>query len=746
MRKAAMLLLVALLVGALPAAAVPISMFPEPFVKAGTIYTNDGKATMAMVIGDKAASVDMIGAAMLAMKIGSHLYYTNAPYVNVDDAKAHGITLYYGGFDANEYNISKTTLTLVTRSVGTTLHNLSWCYSDSTVTPGFTWIPPIFNINGKDCNPEGYDYLLMPLENMKLNPAKFHYIVGENASISDAPKLVRSITGFYINTGLIEFSNTTGDVNIPWLGFKLHVDNIHFGTPNQIRARMLTPDGVTVAFLNISADSSTFYFNGVTTTPNPESKVVVVGNVKIKVGDHEGVPYFEIVNQPPAYPALANWIVLPPFNVILANLTTAVFQNNAVTDEIADHYSYGAMSAAARFNTTSYPVKGAWGVWNVDGSNRAYIWSKDIFPWFGGAVNAYFLKAGTDAIYVFNKTYGIGLWNFNETKHIGCYDFVFTSIGNYTEKGAVKCPLTETIVTKEHYCTFICGECAGVYKVETTEETVQKLHCDFMPGYNFATVQTKATVYPRGATGVFSGIFDRFENVTGFKGTTQIKVETAANVTYAKDVTTAADVDQVFAGEAVFSFVKMPIIYLDSWVFKNNTLSTDLKDKDLILIGGPAVNTIVKYLNDAKLLDVTFKLVNTTWALEYGGKTYDLDTVLKILVDQGYLPAPISKEYVYRVEGGNGLGVIEYAKKNPFGSGNILVVAGTDRYGTLAASVALADPTKLVASTAPVFYSAGRTTPNAVIVLGIMPTAVPVGVPPAVLTPVIVAIPAGAAG
>jgi hypothetical protein len=181
MRKAAMLLLVALLVGALPAAATPpISMFPEPFVKAGTIYTTDGKATMAIIIGDKAASVDMIGAAMLAMKIGSHLYYTNAPYVNVDDAAKHGITLYYGGFDANEYNISKTTLTLVTRSVDGTLHNLSWCY-DSTVTPGYTISPPIFNVNGADCNPEGYDYVLMPLEKMKLNPAKFHYIVGEAA-------------------------------------------------------------------------------------------------------------------------------------------------------------------------------------------------------------------------------------------------------------------------------------------------------------------------------------------------------------------------------------------------------------------------------------------------------------------------------------------------------------------------------------------------------------------------------------
>jgi hypothetical protein len=353
------------------------------------------------------------------------------------------------------------------------------------------------------------------------------------------------------------------------------------------------------------------------------------------------------------------------------------------------------------------------------------------------------------------------LWNFNKTwteinpwwNKTKCDDFLFSSIGNRTEVGAVKCPLTEKVVPRGYYCTFICGDYAGIYKIVTKEDLLEKLKCTFevegSTTVDMAEKQEMSTVYPREATGVFAGIFDRFENVTGFKGTTQIKIETAGNVTYPKDITQPADVDQVFAGEAVFSFVKMPIIYLDSWVFVNNTLSADLTSKDLILIGGPAVNTVVKYLNDAKLLDVTFKLVNTAWALEYAGKTYDSDAVLKILVDQGYLPAPISKDYVYRVEGGNGLGVIEYAKSRPkdWGSGNILVVAGTDRYGTLAASVALADPTKLVSSTAPVFYAAGRgTTPNAVIVLGIKPTVVPPAVPPAVLTPVIVAIPAGAAG
>jgi len=735
MRRAAMLLLVALLVGALPAVAQPqpISMFPAPFVHGGTIYTDDGKATMAIIIGDKAATFDMIGAAMLAMKIGSHLYYTNAPYVNVDDAAKHGITLYYGGFDANVYNTSITNLTVV--------DNLYYCYSDSTIKHNINGT--IYSMGGADCNPEGYDYVLMPLDE-QLNPAKFHYILGEYVtkikSSSIVPVNVTSTQpGFYLQTGLIEFSNTTGDVNIPWLGFKLHVDNININK-GVIRMRVIAPTtGATVAFLNVT-NGDVFPEKG---------NITVVGDIYIKVGGHKGIPAFNIGGS-------KSWYVLPAFGVILANLTTKTFTVNATTDEIATKYPKPVVKAkvAARFNTTSYPVKGAWAVWNVTGEpkkNYTYIWSKDVFPWFGGAVNAYFIPA-YNKLYVFNKTYGIGTWNFNETKKIGCDNFLFTSIGNRTVTGAVTCPLTETIVSKEYYCTFICGECAGVYKISSWEKEISKLKCSGQLTYDTTTTshvaksQEKATVYPRGATGVFAGIFDRFENVTGFKGTTQLKIETAGNITYAKDVTQPADVDQVFSGEAVFSFVKMPIIYLDSWVFVNNTLSDAVKNKDLILIGGPAVNTIVKYLNDAKLLDVTFTQVKGVWALEYAKKTYDLDTVLKILVDQGYLPAPISKDYVYRVEGGNGLGVIEYAKKNPFGSGNILVVAGTDRYGTLAASVALADPTKLASSTAPVFYAAGRTAPNAVILLGIKPTAVPPAVAVPALTPVIVAIPAGAAG
>jgi hypothetical protein len=392
------------------------------------------------------------------------------------------------------------------------------------------------------------------------------------------------------------------------------------------------------------------------------------------------------------------------------------------------------------------------------------MWSADVFPWFDGDVNAY-VFFNNEIMYVFNNTYGIQTWHFNETKHIACDDFLFSSIGNYTKTEGGGCPLTASITESEANCVFICGCFAGLYKIADEEDLLHKLECKYLwnisnqdwlapnanswGGIGMAYSQVKSTVYARGATGVFAGIFDRFEDKSGkWTGTTVLTFNSSGGVVWAEDHTPAEDKDQVYSGEDVFSFVKMPIIYLDSWVFVNDTLTSAVKDKNLILIGGPAVNSVVKYLNDAGLLPVKFVFNGSVAALSYEGKTYDLDTVLQILVNEGILPAPISKEYVYRVEGGNGLGVIEYATSNPFGSGQILVVAGTDRYGTLAASVALADPTKLASSTAEIFYNAGRGgNVNAVILLGIQPTTMPPGakVTPT-LTPVIVAIPPSAAG
>ncbi|RLG49522.1 MAG: hypothetical protein DRO00_09880, partial [Thermoproteota archaeon] len=63
----------------------------------------------------------------------------------------------------------------------------------------------------------------------------------------------------------------------------------------------------------------------------------------------------------------------------------------------------------------------------------------------------------------------------------------------------------------------------------------------------------------------------------------------------------------------------------------------------------------------------------------------------------------------------------------------ILVVAGTDRFGTYAASVALADPTKIIYETAPNFCNT-----SFVIVIGVTPYAVAPAIVPGVAPVVMV--------
>ncbi|RLG46687.1 MAG: hypothetical protein DRO06_04035, partial [Thermoproteota archaeon] len=81
-----MAVLLAVLVGGVaPAFAQPVLVrikdFPAPFVQDGTIFTEDGKPTMAIILGSNAAAEDVRAAALIAMKIGSHLYYTRAPNI-----------------------------------------------------------------------------------------------------------------------------------------------------------------------------------------------------------------------------------------------------------------------------------------------------------------------------------------------------------------------------------------------------------------------------------------------------------------------------------------------------------------------------------------------------------------------------------------------------------------------------------------------------------------------------------------
>jgi len=197
--------------------------------------------------------------------------------------------------------------------------------------------------------------------------------------------------GFYLQTGLIELYEGA-DIRIPWLGFSLHVLKVNttYGMGYAL-IRMDGPGGA-VAYMNVSRG---FVFNGSPYGGTGELYVIITGDVRIKVGDHPGAPYFRVVDDE------KNWIKLP--NRILANITSANFTANATTDEIASLYPDIARTAHARLNSTSYPVRG-WGVWNVSGDRNgyAYIWSDKVFPWFKGRVIAYFLP-GYDQIYVFGS-------------------------------------------------------------------------------------------------------------------------------------------------------------------------------------------------------------------------------------------------------------------------------------------------------------------------------------------------------
>ena len=369
----------------------------------------------------------------------------------------------------------------------------------------------------------------------------------------------------------------------------------------------------------------------------------------------------------------------------------------------------------------------------------------------------------------------------------------FTSVSSQVYTAGTECPALPPTVTGE-FCGPSCGPTWGLYTFTEGEKDLLKNECNtfakpdvllgedstFPPAaltcgegygkeltlvsyadYNTVDVTSAAYhwqknwFYPVNATGVFAGIYDRVEDRNGdgvFTGATELAKIYATEGAVFEDVTPDSYKDIIFnatSPEEVFSFVRAPIAYMDDWVTYEEDgklkLVDEVKDKNLILIGGPAVNKLVDYLNDTGNLYIWFKNEGTNWWLynpEGGAGEKDINLTYVISL----LDPAISLKYVYRYKEGNGLGVIQYAKDNPWGDGVILVVAGTDRYGTLAASIALADPTKLYNATIDVYYNAGvGDNAPAVIVIGIQPTKPPtkVTVKPVVVVPVGLPKPAG---
>ncbi len=389
------------------------------------------------------------------------------------------------------------------------------------------------------------------------------------------------------------------------------------------------------------------------------------------------------------------------------------------------------------------------------------------------------VKAGTLGATLFTQNETGWYEPLNDDGHlvVGGKDYWFTSVVNKLLVAGQECPALPPGVAGE-YCGPACGPTWGLYEFTQKDEIVKELECEafaepdalvsqvsdqegtcgkwleFDTYADYTTEDVTLAVYhwqlnwlyPINATGVFAGIYDRVEDRDGdgiFTGATElVPVTTPEGGTVFEDVTPDEYKDLYFNfanPEEVFSFIRAPIAYMDDWVFDGETLSEDVVDKNLILVGGPLVNTLVDYLNDTGNLYILYKTDGkTSWLYNPQGAPGERDINLTYAIK--LIDPTIDTTYVYKVEGGNGLGVIQYAKSNPWNEDKaILVVAGTDRFGTLAASIALADPTKLANTTIQTYYNAGvGDNAPAVIVIGIRPTTVPtrVTVQPVLVVPV----------
>ncbi len=227
-------------------------------------------------------------------------------------------------------------------------------------------------------------------------------LVTSTILVSASP-IVQFSDGFYLQTGLIEMKKGCL-YRIPWLGFYLYVDNVLFRDAHhsydRILARLLTPDGRTVAILNISSMGGDFIFDGTNKQMGGSYRVLIVGDSMIRGGSHAGVPYFVIETT-----SSKNWIPMGERGIILVNITTSLsydrnlFPRSAMLDYLADKYDF---SPEGRLNYTRYPIKDKLVIFynnSTTGLDYAYIWSKEIFPWFNGNISSYIYENGRIVVF-----------------------------------------------------------------------------------------------------------------------------------------------------------------------------------------------------------------------------------------------------------------------------------------------------------------------------------------------------------
>jgi len=558
----------------------PISEFPTPFLGYWGSYKEYIVPKTAIIIGSRADPLDLHTANIIA------------------DALKQEVNLSFE-VPTPGYVLVKTVYSILNSTDGVPL------ISTKDI------VGRIYELN-ESCVKE--DYILVPLTNMTMYPARFSYILGkanESRYIS-GDRLV-----FY--TGMLELRNGS-NYFIPWLGYNISVVSVVVKSTTNYEIRMkIRGDGLyALVTINPSTMAQGFQFPG-------SGNVIMIEKPSIEGEGLRGTPYFKIENDP------SHFLPIPGFNVVYVNITSLRIPGLALMRNITNLWP---SADNATIFLADKPHK-EYAVFFSRADNYSYY-----IPF---KALGYLIRS--QKLYIFNSS---GTWSFNEARQIGCHIYLMTCIGR--TYSAPQCPLVGQRTLEE--CYQGCEDMAGVYRVERSE-------------YLF--------------TGACGGPVKLYSNVT--------------------------------------KSMSIPVpIYRDSQVFKNGVLDPSLRNANLILIGGPDVNSLVANLQARGYLNATF-VRNKSIYVKFGNETFNTSFLISRAYEMGVPNGSIDISRIVKLD--QGIGVIEYANRNPWGNGSILVVAGTDRYGTLSAGLALVRE-GLFKQSEFMYYIAGRSGyPNVLLVLGI---------------------------
>ncbi|RLG45902.1 MAG: hypothetical protein DRN81_00525, partial [Thermoproteota archaeon] len=598
--------------------------FPAPFVQDGKIdYDLDGENEIAIILGETAAASDVLGAGMIGLKIGSHLYISHAAYppepfqlhkvdLNItlyeydyidrylEYAPVIDFTDYYaswgGSYPPPAFELNSTFyLPSIYREPGWTI----WVneYGVTPVDPCLCPIPYIEYFTYRlgcrtyytySCSdwfvPEYYFYLYREWSCGSWRPNHYHYNVGHHK------------VSFEFNMGEQIFI-VNEPVEIPWAwGVTLEVTGIHVASWDFTN---LTSRNHTVAFaLKDSAGNiidcwiqniSTIYnvtFTYLSSCAFPFSSLLHI-HVS-KVCPDSSCAYVEV------------WSAPFPKHVVVYHVDDKDIIQACDETPMAGHDEYDYVDLSANL-LWWYTIPPDWlcggDIARIDTFVKAS--SPDRYMTYRWVwISPYNLKVvypDFPCFYIKNMTWDI--WLENETKIIAGEKYAFKKFTWVDKYGNVH-NMTKAIYrvrTVDLPWMFIAK--MDIYQVDFYWDSNLWDNILYLEDYLMVTEYFElSSIIGADVTGVFGGIFDRFIESEEYTGTTKYDMTTM------QDITPAEEKDSIFDGEDVFSYVKAPAFYIAGSPDAERAKS----EKHLILIGGPLANSYVKELNDTGLLPISF--------------------------------------------------------------------------------------------------------------------------------------------